>query len=291
MAKILNFGSLNIDYVYSVDHFVMPGETTSSSKLELFCGGKGLNQSIALSRAGATVYHAGVIGKNGEMLTETLKEANVNIDFVTQIDVDNGHAIIQLDKKGENCIILHEGSNACISKEHIEKTFEFFEKDDFLVLQNEINNIPYIMELAQAKGIKIVLNPSPIDENITQLPLEYVDYFILNRIEAMEILKTKSEENLLEKLATKFPNAHIVLTLGEHGAKYKCKDIEYEQGIFKTNVVDTTAAGDTFLGYFVACISKKEDIKTALEISAKAASITITQKGASNSIPFLHQWA
>ena len=104
--KVLNFGSLNLDYVYQVDHMVQAGETLSSIDRKVFCGGKGLNQSIALARAGAQVYHAGLIGPEGEILVDILKEANVNVELVGQIEEATGHAMIQVDPSGQNCISL-----------------------------------------------------------------------------------------------------------------------------------------------------------------------------------------
>ena len=285
MVKILSFGSLNIDYVYTLDHIVNHGETIASNNLELFCGGKGLNQSIALKKAGANVYHAGNVGKNGQMLLDALKAASVNVDNIEKLDVDNGHAIIQVDKCGENSIILHKGSNELVTRSHIDKTFENFSCGDFLVLQNEINNLQYIMEKAHEKGIKIVLNPSPITDEIYDLPLEYVDYFVLNEIEAKQILNIDDDEDLLLNFSKKFNKAHIVLTLGSKGSCYKYKDTMIIQDIFETEVVDTTAAGDTFLGYFISSVSSGKTPKEALELSAKASSIAISKKGASNSIP------
>ncbi|WP_010166625.1 ribokinase [Candidatus Epulonipiscium viviparus] len=287
MARILNFGSLNIDYVYSVDDFTKPGETINSTQLEIFCGGKGLNQSIALSRAGADVYHAGIIGAKGAMLLDALTAANVNVDLISQLNIPDGHAIIQLNKQGENCIVVHAGSNKCISNYKVEDVFQHFGLGDILVIQNEINNLAYIMQLAHQKKMKIVFNPSPIDDSICQLPLKYVDYLILNQLEAMKILSTEDDSNLLNRLSNMLPNAHIVLTLGAQGSKYKYQNTEYEQDIFAVDVVDTTAAGDTFLGYFVASIAREDSAQAALEIAAKAASIAITTKGAAQSIPTL----
>ena len=122
--KILNFGSCNIDYVYSMDHIVRVGETQSTYQLEIFPGGKGLNQSIAIARAGASVYHAGCIGSDGEMLTELLTKSGVNVSYVRTVDAKNGHAIIQVSAKGENSIFLYGGSNEMISESFIDFVLE-----------------------------------------------------------------------------------------------------------------------------------------------------------------------
>lgn len=286
--KVLNFGSLNIDYVYKLDHIVEKGETISSDCLQVYPGGKGLNQSVALGKAGAMVYHAGAIGEEGQFLLECLKDANVNIDFVKIISEEkSGHAIIQNDKDGENCILLFGGANQAITKEQIDETLTHFEKEDYLVLQNEINELFYLVEKAYEKGMKIVLNPSPLNEKILALPLEKIDYFLLNEIEGRQILNTNTDdgEQLLEQLCKKFPNAHIVLTLGKDGSKYANRKERISQGIYKVKAVDTTAAGDTFSGYFIASILEGKEVKEALDIAAKASAIAVSRNGAGVSIP------
>lgn len=289
--KILNFGSLNLDFVYSVDHFVRPGETMSSKLRQTFCGGKGLNQSIALARAGVNVYHAGAVGRSdGKILTEVLQENKVNIDYIKQYeDVSTGHAIIQVNQEGQNCILLFGGANQMITEEHIDKTLENFSKGDFLILQNEINLIDYIMEKAHKRGLIIVLNPSPMDEKIYSLPLGYVDYFMLNEIEAADICRGAKEDNLLESLGKKYPKARIVLTLGERGVRYKDGSQIIEHGIFKVAAVDTTAAGDTFTGFFIGSLAQGYNAKEALRLASLASAISVSRKGAETSIPYMDE--
>ena len=161
--KILNFGSLNIDYVYSVDHFVQKGETLLSKDLNVYSGGKGLNQSVALGRAGARVYHAGAVGADGTFLLKLLNDAGVDTSYVYQSEaVRTGNAIIQTDKTGDNCILLFGGANQEITKEQVDETIDFFEPGDFIVLQNEINEMPYIIRKAHERGMIIVFNPAPM---------------------------------------------------------------------------------------------------------------------------------
>lgn len=293
--KVLNFGSLNIDNVYSVEHFVRGGETLSSEKMEVFSGGKGLNQSIALSKAlagsGVTVYHAGAVGKeDGAFLLKQMEEAGVNVELTAQLPCKTGHAIIQRDKAGQNCILLYGGANQAITREMADCVMEHFGEGDFLILQNEISQIGYIMETAHKKGMKIVLNPSPMDGKIGGYPLEYVDYFLLNEIEGADICGMAeagdtTKEALLKGLAERFPSAKIVLTLGGDGSLYKDGDMVLEQGIYKVPVVDTTAAGDTFTGYFIGGLVRGETAKEALDNGAKAAAIAVSRPGAAPSIP------
>ena len=285
--KILNYGSLNIDYTYSVDHFVRGGETMSSEEMHAFSGGKGLNQSIALSKSGAEVWHAGAIGTgDGDFLIRQLKEAGVNTEYISVLDGKTGHAIIQKAKDGGNCILLFGGANQQITREMVDGVMDHFEKGDYLVLQNEISEIGYIMERAREKGMVLVFNPSPMDDKISSYPLEYVDYFLLNEIEAGDICGEQgSGEELLQKLSDKFPASKIVLTLGGDGSLYRDGQRILTQGIYKVPVADTTAAGDTFTGFLIGGLVQGLDAGEALDLAAKAAAIAVSRPGAAPSIP------
>lgn len=290
--KVLNFGSLNVDYVYKLPHVVMKGETISSRSLNTYPGGKGLNQSIALGKAGAEVYHAGAIGEDGKFLVDFLNESGVNTKFVKIFsDIKSGHAIIQNDDEGDNCILLYGGANQAITKEQVDETMEEFSAGDYLVLQNEINELKYIVEKAHEKGMQIVLNPSPMNEKITELPLEYINYFLLNEIEAGQILgkQIDSPDAIIAELAEVFPKAKIVLTLGGDGSVYYDGVKKVSQHIYKVNTVDTTAAGDTFTGYFIAGEMKGQAIEVSMDMAAKAAAITVSRPGAGVAIPTLKE--
>lgn len=293
--KILSFGSLNIDYVYSVPHFVKKGETLSAKELNVYTGGKGLNQSIALARAGVETYQAGAIGTDGMFLLEQLKEAGVKTDLVKILDdVRTGNAIIQNDDEGDNCIVLFGGANQAITKEQVDEVFKDFTNEDYLLIQNEINELSYIVEKAKEEGMKIILNPSPMNEKIMKLPLDQIDYFILNEIEAMQILEMGKPEEIDGKyisslLHERFKDATIVLTLGSEGSVCISDDEYVEQSIYKVKAIDTTAAGDTYTGYFIAGILKGKTIKESMDIASKASAIAVTRQGAAPSIPVLEE--
>lgn len=291
--KVLNFGSLNIDYVYDVEHFVKKGETISSSALNVFPGGKGLNQSIALAKAGAEIYHAGMIGEDGKFLAELLAEAGVNTDnILISKEVRTGNAIIQNDSSGDNCIILFGGANRAINRSYIDKVLEKFGEGDYIILQNEISELPYIISEADKKGMKIVLNPSPMDDIILkEADLSLVSCFLLNEVEAKALLcNNESEpEKLMELIVGKFPKAGVLITLGGDGSIYgKDKKIIKEAAV-KTDVRDTTAAGDTFTGFFVTGLLSGEDMGEVLKRASMAASIAVSRKGAATSIPTLKE--
>lgn len=287
--KYLMFGSLNIDKVYTVPHFVSEGETLSSIDYTEYAGGKGLNQSIALAMTGVKVFHAGKIGKDGYFLKIYLKAAGINVDNVYDDASITGHAMIQVTNAGENCILLYGGANKEITVEQVDQVLAEFNSDDILVLQNEINCLEYIINIAHAKGLTIALNPSPINDVMKTLDYSKVDYLFLNEIEGQELTKQQNSKSILETLLFKYPNLKILLTLGAKGSIYKDCNQEFAQEIYKVDVVDTTAAGDTFMGYFLGVVFKTNDIPYALKIASKAASITVSRKGASQSIPKIEE--
>lgn len=285
--KILNFGSLNIDHVYKVKNFVTPGETVKSEEYVKKVGGKGLNQSIALARAGVEVYHAGAVGEDGKFLVDFLKKDNVITDYINISEIPTGHAIIQVDETGENCILLYGGANQSIKEAYAEKVLSFFAEGDYVVLQNETNIVHFVMEKAHEKKMKIVFNPSPITEDMKNFPLENVDWFILNEVEAETLTDEKEIERMITSLKSKYPSSAFVLTLGDKGAIYFNKDEIISVEAEKVKAVDTTAAGDTFTGYFLANIAKGAGVKEALQQATKAAAKAITVLGAAESIPYM----
>ncbi|MBQ2734296.1 MAG: helix-turn-helix domain-containing protein [Clostridia bacterium] len=283
--KILNFGSCNIDLVYSLDHIVRVGETETTAKMETFPGGKGLNQSIALARAGMQVFHAGCVGSDGDMLLDLLQSSGVDVSHVARVDSKNGHAIIQVSAKGENSIFLYPGSNERVSCEMVDEVLSHFEADDFLLLQNEISNVDYIVKKAYERGMRIIFNPSPINESISSINFGMLSYLILNEVEAQEIGGGETPEENLLFLRKAYPSLHLVLTLGEEGSVYADANSEVRQAAFCVQAMDTTAAGDTFTGFFVAEIAKGSTPKEALRMASAAAALAVSRKGAAPSIP------
>ena len=279
---------MNLDYVYAVEHFVTPGETIASESMIVNFGGKGLNQSVAATRAGSCVFHAGKIGNNGADLKKFLSDENIDIRFLRESDFPNGHAIIQVDRSGQNSILLFPGSNQDQKKSEIDETLSFFEQGDYLILQNEINEIPYLIEMAHNKGINVVLNPSPITSKIKEYPIDKVSLIILNEIEGYELSQNKEPLKIVEVLFDRY-GCNILLTLGKQGAIYFDGSEIFSHGIYNTEVVDTTAAGDTMNGFFVALISQGRSPSEALHIASKASSIAVSRKGAAQSIPTLRE--
>lgn len=293
--KILNFGSLNIDNVYHVDDFVRPGETKKALSFEVFPGGKGLNQSVALARAGSDAYHAGKIGADGRWLVDLMRRSGVKAEasdgaavFVRETDCGTGKAIIQVNSEGQNAIILYEGANKTIDWAFVDEVFGYFEAGDILVLQNEINMVPEMIDLAWERGMQIALNPSPANEVIHQCDLRKVRWLLLNEIEGEWLTGKKKPEEMAETLMEAYPNMEIILTLGSQGVLYRSESRKCYQAAFEVNTVDTTGAGDTFTGYFLKCAADGESPETALRVASKAAALAVSRPGAAVSIPY---WA
>lgn len=287
--KILNFGSINIDYVYKVENFVKAGETISSQRLDTYSGGKGLNQSISIAKSGVSVYHAGKIGKDGDFLRQELENAQVDTTYLLKGEGPTGHAIIQVNEKGQNSIILFGGENENISKKEIDNILKEFTQGDIILLQCEINNLDYIVDECYNKGMTIILNPSPVNEHLKKIDISKVSYVILNEIEGQLLSGENEEELIIKSLLKQYSNLKIVLTLGENGVIYSDGNIYVKQDIFKANVVDTTAAGDTFTGYFISGLVDNLSIEECLSRAAMASSITVSRHGAAQSIPTIDE--
>lgn len=287
--KVLNLGSMNLDYVYSVDHIVQPGETEASHQLNIYLGGKGMNQSVALAKAGAEVYQGGMIGSDGQPFLDACLEYGVHSDYIRTVEGKSGHAIIQIDSQAQNCILLYGGANQMLTEAYVDEVLSHFHREDILLLQNEVNLLPYIVDRAYAKGMTIALNPSPFNAKLAGVDMGKISIFLLNEVEGEQITGLHAPEAILEKLLDMYPRAKIVLTLGKDGAMYADGKQRYYQPIFPVQAVDTTAAGDTFTGFFLAGFMEGMTIPEILKMSAKASAIAVSRKGAVPSIPYRHE--
>lgn len=283
--KLLDFGSLNIDHTYQLPHLVRPGETLAADSYHKSEGGKGFNQAVALAKAGQEVYLAGAIGQDGLFLRDYLQELGVHTEHLCVLDAPTGHAMIQLDTEGQNCIILFGGTNGMITEAMIDEVLADFGAGDYLLLQNEISHVDSIICAAHAKGMHIILNPSPMSPELLTWPLELVEWFILNEIEGADITGKTQPEEMLDELLRRYPACHVVLTLGERGSVYADATQRIYQSIVPAHTVDTTAAGDTFTGYFIHALLQGEAIQQALKTAACASAITVSRPGAGRSIP------
>ncbi|MGE4584356.1 MAG: ribokinase [Sphaerochaeta sp.] len=286
--RFLNYGSVNIDLIFSVDHIVKGGETLQSTSLVRSAGGKGANQSAALAKAGSEVFHAGKIGEDGLFLLELLSGYGVDVSHIRRYAGSTGQALIQLDAQKQNAIILYGGGNSAITKQEIDQTLACFTGDDMLVLQHEIVHIDYLITQAKARGMKVCINLAPYDPSALSLPLQLVDLLVVNELEGAGLAgldESASFSLILETLVGSYPDTQILLTVGKEGCWYGFKDKRIHQGIYETKVADTTAAGDTFIGYYLASLARGYSVEQGLSYASKAAGLAVSRPGAMASIP------
>ena len=292
--KVFNFGSINIDHIYRIPHFTRPGETLASDHYKMMLGGKGANQSIALARAGVMVQHIGRISYHDEWICRKLQKNGVGVYCLQHVDEPTGHAIIQVNEEGENSILLFGGANHGFSSLNLAEYLSNSQPGDWLLLQNECNLTAEALTLAKQHDMVVAFNPAPMNASVQDLPLDCVDYLIINEVEAAGLvndpeLTAEQPKALLERLHQRYPQLRIVLTLGRQGVLYR--DTEHMLAIPAevVDVIDTTAAGDTFIGYFIQQLVVGEPVKEALEMANRAAAITVQSLGAADSIPYIGQ--
>ena len=289
-TRILNYGSLNIDQRYRVPHFARPGETLHSTGYRRSAGGKGLNQSLALAYAGAAVSHAGKVGPDGWFLVEMLQEAGVNTDaIVVANELATGHAIIQVDDAGENSIVLHAGANHAIEPREIAATLAGVHAGDILLLQNEINHAETILHEARARGARVAMNPAPMTPDVERLPLVDLALLIVNSHEGRQPTGEDDPTRALRALQDRCPQTAIVLTRGSDGAHYVDSSVALYEPAPRVVASDTTGAGDTFVGYLLAVLSRGGTAREALELATPAAAVCFTRPGAADAIPRLDE--
>ncbi len=287
--KILNFGSLNIDYTYQVDRFVQPGETKSILGLTKGAGGKGLNQSVALAMAGAAVYHAGLLGQGAAFLRTALSDCGVDCGYLAESKAQNGHAIIQVDAKGQNCILLYPGTNRMLTEAYADRVLDRFEAGDILLLQNETNLVPYLIEAGAKRGLLVAFNAAPMDEAVRDYPLEKLSWLLINETEGKALTGKTEPEEIAAEIAQRYPDLALVLTLGSDGVIYRKGELSLYVPARRVDPVDTTGAGDTFNGYFLSAIADGADAAYALTLATTAAALAIQKKGAAGAVPALEE--
>ena len=283
--RILCFGSLNIDHVYQVDHVARPGETVASTNYEVFAGGKGANQSAALALAGAHVFHAGQVGPDGSWLVAKLAALGVDMRYTRTVETPSGHALIQVEASGQNSIVLFPGANRLLGTDWAGQVMADFSDGDILLLQNEVNGIPDLIHQACSRGLRVCLNPAPCGPEVAGYPLHLVDLLVVNETEAAELVGQAPPEDQISRLAARFPAAGLLLTCGASGCWHRSDEGSVYEPALPVPVVDTTGAGDTFLGYYVASLAAAMPLPARLRRATLAAAICVGRPGAMDSIP------
>jgi ribokinase len=282
---VINIGSINIDHVYQVDHFVHPGDTIASRHYQCLLGGKGANQSIALARAGSEVRHVGKINEADVAFKQTMIRDGIDCKHVTCTETASGHAIIQVTPSAENAIVLFGGANHEMTPKDIMHALDNVKPEDWVLTQNETNGIEQVLIQAKEKGLRVAFNPAPMTQSVKHLPHECIDLLIVNEVEAQEISGRQDLNKIEDYFRQNWPHAEVLITLGKAGVRMLKKDQTIDLPAFEVEAVDTTAAGDTFIGYFLSAYSNHTDSKVALTRACAASALAVMKVGAAQSIP------
>ena len=290
MPKIIVVGSLNTDLVVRTPRFPQPGETISGEDLQVIPGGKGANQAVAAARLGANVSMLGSVGKDnfGDFLLDNLKANHVDTHLIEREDASTGTATIIVDANGQNSIILSAGANGNVSSVDVEHAS--FSDYSLLLLQLEIPT-PTVLsaaKLAKQNGVRVVLNPAPAKELPDEL-ISLADFIIPNETElslltGMEVNDIPSAEEAARALLTKGAE-NVIVTLGSKGALIVNEKTNIHMETYKVDVVDTTAAGDAFIGGLASVLDSANSLPDAVRYACACGALAATIFGAQPSLP------
>ncbi|MEM8593006.1 MAG: ribokinase [Pseudomonadota bacterium] len=276
---IFCLGSINADFFYDVPHIPAPGETLASTDYRIGLGGKGVNQSVAAAKAGSDVVHIGAVGADGAWAVARMKALAVGIDHIATVDTPTGHAIINVAADGENAIVLYPGANLRQTDAAISAALKDAQKGDLLLLQNETSLQVEAAKIAREAGLKVVYSAAPFSTDAVQAVLPHADILAVNEVEAEQL------EAALQMQVSELPVEGVLVTLGDKGADFVTVDGRVHADAFPVMPVDTTGAGDTYLGYFAAGLDHGMALGEAMELAAKAAALKVTRPGTADAIP------
>ena len=274
---IFNFGSIVIDNFYKTPRIPIPGESIRAESFKKGLGGKGANQSIAAKKAGSDVFHIGAVGSDGSQQLELMKKYGIDINNVNLSNVNTGHANITIDPSGENAITFYAGANDTQTLERIEKGFDNAKPNDICLLQNEVNLVLEAAKIAKSRKMKVIYSAAPFDVSHVRKVINFIDLLVVN----------ETEHALLLKAFGKYFQKPLLITYGSKGSCYISDDDNLRVQAPKVQPVDTTGAGDTYLGYFASTLDQKKSVQEAMEIASFAAALQVTQYGTSEAIPDL----
>ena len=278
---IWNLGSINIDHVYRLDNLPRPGETLAAGSYVQGLGGKGANQSVAAACAGADTHHLGAMGPADDWVIDRLSRRGVvSTDILRMEDQATGHAIILLDGRAENAIVIHPGANRAMTPDMLEGPLSEIRPGDTLLIQNETSCQVEAARAAREAGARVIYSAAPFDIEAVRAILPHVTILAMNAGEA---------EALFAAMPGDLPIEGLLITRGGEGAEYRdlTTGTTYRQAAFKVDPVDTTGAGDTFAGYFAASLDRGDAIPQALRLASGAAALKVTRPGAGEAIPSL----
>ena len=271
---IYNLGSINADHLYAVPHLPRPGETLSATNFFTGLGGKGINQSVAAARAGSKVAHIGAVGPDGGWAIDQIAGYGIDTQFISTVETPTGHAIVNVDQDGENAIVIFSGANNCQNIDQINKALSGAGANDILLLQNETTLQAYAAKLAHERGMKIIYSAAPFSVEAVKAVLSYTTVLMMNQVESEQLCIG------LETDLANLPVEEIIVTKGAEGADWRqpTTDQTAHAPSFPVAVVDTTAAGDTFAGYFAAGIDQGQIVQSALMLASAAAALKVTRR-------------
>ncbi len=275
------FGSINIDNFYDVDHLPKPGETLASNDHRVGLGGKGANQSIAAALAGATVHHIGAVGAEGAWCVDRLRDMGVDTSHIVTTTAATGHANICVDASGENMIVLFAGANVQMTDVQVANALKDADANDTLILQNETVLTLEAATRARKQGLFVVYSAAPFDASRAAQMLPVTDLLVVNEIEAKQL------SDALGVATDQIDVANLLITKGAQGAVWRVGATGEEIGVpaFKVDPVDTTGAGDCFIGYVAAGLDQGVEIRDAMRLGAAASAIQVTRHGTADAMP------
>ena len=282
--RILNFGTLCAECIYSVESLDFSGDTLELGSSQTFAGGRGLNVSVALSRAGISkIHHAGYIGDSSEFLREALKNSGVNTANLKSVDKPSAHSIVLLENGARSKKLYFKGTNGEVSKEFAETVLSRFSAEDVLIIDDGVSNFDSIISMAHARNMRIFFAPENPNVN---LDLNLISYLFINETQAKNISNSDSREDIAEFFKKKYSLVRVVIDFGANGYLYIGKTQTLFQSALKTAHIDFTAGFDTFIGFFIASVLKGKKLSNAMLLAATALALCSARKGSAFSIPY-----
>ncbi len=277
---IFNFGSINVDHVYRVAEMPLPGETLTAGSYQKLLGGKGINQSIAIARAGQVPVHIGAVGSDDGWTMEQVKSFGIDTAMIARSTHPTGHAVIYVDEAGENQIVIFGGANRDLKPAQIEKAFETCTgADHWVLVQNETNLLADIVDQAKSAGFKVAYSAAPFVAGTVAEVIDKIDLLAVNEIEAQETAR------LLGVAVSGIAVPELLITRGSKGVEFHSHGDVHHHPAFQVEAVDTTGAGDTFLGSFLAHHCHGIELTQSLRYASAASALQVTRPGAAVAIP------
>ena len=289
--SILVIGSVNVDTTYNLENFPKPGETISSLSKSKSVGGKGANQAITCQKLAGDVKFLACVGNDNDAdyIMDNLKSYGLDTSNIIKKNVDTGTALINVDKNGQNQIVLDHGANYALSIEDIDNNLHLLDECDILILQMEIPQEvnEYAIKKAKERGVFVILNPAPSEFEVDDI-LDKVDLFVPNENEVIRYSSKENYRDAANELLDKNVKS-VIITLGENGSEYFTKTESIKESAIKVNAVDTTSAGDSYIGALAVKLDEKKSMQEAMRFATKVSSVTVSRKGSGVSIPTIDE--